>query len=384
MNGERRGLHLYLLTALDLVVAVVVLVVFWGPSLVKGDLPLAEAVLGWALAAVTGIAMVVRWRMPSLAAAVAVGASVAGVALGLSTDPFLGAAWALYPLAVERGFRRGWVRISLFLFVVALAVFASVPTKADPVISTFLLGLAVIACSWTLGSGTGERVEIAAKAAQEHAERMSAEQRLDAAREIHDVVANTLGTIGVEAAVAAHVDRSSDRELRASLAEIADSSRDALGQVRQLVTSLRAGDAAGVRVAPTLAQLDALFERARVAGVPITARIRDVDGLDQVEQMTVFRIIQEAVTNVVRHAPGSRCDVDVRRAGEWTIVTVDDDGPGLDPQAPNPGHGILGMRERAAFAGGVCAVGTRPGGGVRVRAELPFHRATDASEGDDD
>jgi signal transduction histidine kinase len=373
-ESERTELHRVALMALDIVAAVAVVLGFWVLQLLSTSPPPVEAGLGWVLAGLTGAAMVARWHWPILSTALVLFATTLGVVLGLSVDPLLGVAWTIYPLAIEHGFRRGWVRLSLFLLVIAIAVLASVPTRLDPTVSYLLLGLAVIACSWTLGSGTGERVEIAARAGQEQAERMAAEQRLGAAREVHDVVANTLGTIGVEAAVAAHVEASSDAELRAALDEIARSSRNALAQVRQLVASLRAGEAAGVGAAPTLAQLDALFDRARAAGLLVTARISDGEGLNEVEQMTVFRIIQEAVTNTVRHAPGSRCEVDVRRFGEWLMVTIDDDGPGMGSILPARGHGVLGMRERAAFAGGVCTVAARPEGGVRVRAELPFFR----------
>lgn len=376
----REGPHLVALTALDVVAAVVVVLIFWATRLLEAPLPPFEFVLGWVLAGLCAAAMMLRWRSPMVSTVVVLIATVAGVALELSADPLFGVAWTIYPLAVEHGFRRGWVRLSLFLFVIAFAVLASVPARLDPIASYLLLSLAVVACSWTLGSGTGERVEIAARAAQEHAERMAVERQLEAAREIHDVVANTLGTIGVEAAVAAHVERSSNAELRVSLNEIAAASRDALAQVRQVVASLRAGEGAALRAAPTLTELDALFDRARAAGTPVTARVSDCDGLNDVEQMTVFRIIQEALTNVVRHARGSRCAVDVRRAGDWLMITIDDDGPGMDSTVRPWGHGILGMKERAEFMGGTCTVVMRKQGGLRVRAELPFFRAAQSKE----
>jgi signal transduction histidine kinase len=376
----REGPHLVALTALDGVAAVVVVLIFWVTRLLEAPLPPFEFVLGWVLAGLCAAAMMLRWRSPMVATVVVLIATVAGVTLELSADPLFGVAWTIYPLAVEHGFRRGWVRLSLFLFVIAFAVLASVPTRLDPVASYLLLSLAVVACSWTLGSGTGERVEIAARAAQEHAERMAVERQLEAAREIHDVVANTLGTIGVEAAVAAHVERSSKAELRVSLNEIASASRDALAQVRQVVASLRAGEAAALRAAPTLAELDALFHRARAAGTPVTTQISGTEGLNDVEQMTVFRIIQEALTNVVRHAPGSPCYIDVRCAGDWLMITIDDDGPGMNSTTPPRGHGIVGMQERAEFMGGTCAVVARKQGGLRVRAELPFFRAAQLDE----
>ncbi len=252
---------------------------------------------------------------------------------------------------------------------------------------------------------------------QTEAQRAVAEERLRIARELHDVVAHAMSVVAVQSGVGAHVIDTDPAEAKRILENVKVTSREALDEMRRLLGVLRqqegdddpaadgaarssaVGSAAstdlptGPRPAlapvPGLDGVESLAQGVREAGVPVTVTITgtraDVPpGVD----LCAFRIVQEALTNVLKHAGPARAEVDVDyRPGSVTVV-VTDDGRGASADrspaiggAGGAGHGLLGMRERVAVFGGELTTGHRVGGGFRVAATLPFERASAGSAG---
>ncbi|WP_305787652.1 sensor histidine kinase [Symbioplanes lichenis] len=328
-------------TLLDTAVAVFVTAIFWLPAAHAAGSPLSGVIL----AVATGAAVVLHRRRPGLATLVAAAATGLGAVLGLCRDPMLATAWCLFTLALARP-----VRHPLPLLVVlatGLGVVAAVPTgDPDGLGRQALLSVVALTVAWLLGTAIGRQV-----AAAREAER--AQVHLALAREVHDVVGHALGVIGAEAGVTRALPDAGRDEMRDTLAEIESHARAALTEVQTLVRGLRAP-----------ARLDDLLSTARSAGLVLDARVR----LSQPLGPAACRIVQESLSNVVRHAPGAACRVDVRDKSGWVEIAVRDDGPGFAGEA---GFGLLGMRERAALAGGTVTWRNHPRGGFEVRARLP-------------
>ncbi|MEU7644091.1 sensor histidine kinase [Streptomyces huasconensis] len=228
-----------------------------------------------------------------------------------------------------------------------------------------------------------ERAERAERTREEEARRRVAEERLRIARDLHDVVAHHIALVNVQAGVAAHVMDKRPDQAKEALAHVRDASRSALGELRATVGLLRqTGDPeAPTEPAPGLHRLDELVETFRNAGLPVEVALGQV-GLDlpAAVDLAAFRIIQEALTNVQKHAGrDAKAEVSVVRVGPNVEVTVIDDGPGHgkagdgapEPDTDGGGHGLLGMRERVTALGGSCTAAPRYGGGFRVHAILP-------------
>lgn len=230
-----------------------------------------------------------------------------------------------------------------------------------------------------------ERAERAERTRDEEARRRVAEERLRIARDLHDVVAHHIALVNVQAGVAAHVMDKRPDQAKEALAHVRDASRSALNELRATVGLLRqSGDPeAPTEPAPGLGVLDELVDTFRHAGLPVEVIVQ-LDGTPQAGalpaavDLAAYRVIQEALTNVRKHAgPGAKAEVSVVRVGPSVEVTVLDDGgesadPAPEPTDPGGGHGLLGMRERTGALGGTCFAGPRFGGGYRVHAILPL------------
>jgi signal transduction histidine kinase len=211
------------------------------------------------------------------------------------------------------------------------------------------------------------------------AERRVEQERLRIAREMHDVLAHTIAAINVQAGLAGDViDEAPDRA-RASLRDIRRQSRDAIAELRGTVGVLREGGTAAPREpAPGLAELDRLVEKAAGAGVRVEVAVAGAARpLPGTVDLAAYRIAQESLTNVVRHAHASAATVTVRYDHEAVELEVQDNGGGNTNGANDTpgGHGLTGMRERAAALGGTLRVGAAPGGGFLVQATLPTRDA---------
>jgi signal transduction histidine kinase len=205
-----------------------------------------------------------------------------------------------------------------------------------------------------------------------------AEERTRIAREMHDVVAHGLSVVAIQADAAEAALARDPERAREPLRTIRSATAEALGEMRRLLGVLRAeGEPAELVPQPGLAQLPALLERARAAGVPAELEVVGTPralpgGLD----LSAYRIVQEALTNVGRHAPGAPAQVRLVWDPAALHVEVRDPGSGKPAAAPNgSGHGLVGLRERARLHGGSFAAGPAPGGGFAVTAVLPVEDA---------
>jgi signal transduction histidine kinase len=223
-----------------------------------------------------------------------------------------------------------------------------------------------------------ERAAQEARSRQEEARRRASEERLRIARELHDVVAHNISLINVQAGVALHLLDDQPEQARSALAAIKKASKEALGELRSVLDVLRQVDDEAPR-APTagLDDLDGLVARTAAAGVDVRVEVEGTrrrlpSGVD----LTAYRIVQEALTNVVRHAGAAAATVRLSFDDGQLTVQVDDDGRGATATVAGTGgggNGIPGMRERVAALGGQLEAGPRPEGGFRVRAHLPLN-----------
>lgn len=219
-----------------------------------------------------------------------------------------------------------------------------------------------------------ERAASFRQAAQERRRRQAGEERLRIAQELHDVVAHHMSLINVQAGVALHLADRRPEAVEPALRAIRDASREALTELRSLVEVLRDPDRpAPLSPVATLATLEEMVERAGHAGLELRKTVAGTERpLPAAVELAATRIVQEAVTNVVRHARARRAEVHLDYGDGVLGVRVEDDGRGGVVDADSlPGNGIRGMRERAAALGGTLEVGSSALGGARVEARLP-------------
>lgn len=246
-----------------------------------------------------------------------------------------------------------------------------------------IVGMLVAGRMWQLHLREAEqRAEEAERTRDEVALRKAVEERLRIARELHDSLTHSISVIQVQAGVAAHLARKRGEEVPAALAAIQEASADASRELRATLGVLRASDdsdCSGLR------QLDALIARAQAAGLPVTVTVGGTERqLTPDVDQAAYRIVQEALTNVTRHAGQTCTTVHLQYGPGLLTVQVDDDGAGNGGSggggapAPQPtsGMGLIGMRERVSALGGSLDAGPRAGGGFRVRAELPARAAS--------
>ncbi|UWP80568.1 sensor histidine kinase [Dactylosporangium fulvum] len=362
MSAVERNLEADLPRVVDIGAALVVVGMFWAlPTISAGGSQ--RGVIGACLALVTGVVMIARRRMPFGATVTAGVATLVGTVLGVCQDPMLATAWCLYPMAIERMSRTRLIAAVLVGLFAALALVSGVPEGAVRGRGQqFVVAVAALSVAWLLGMTVGKQL----RSAQE-AER--ARVQLAVARDVHDVVGHALGVIVAEAGVTLSLPDAREDELRATLAGVEGHARTALADVQSLVRSLRTDES---RAAPGTAELPTLFAATRAAGVRVDASV-GTGPIGEAVGTVVFRIVQEALSNVVRHAPGASCWVDVRREGDAVVVLIRDDGPAVPGGVvPGTGLGLDGMRERARSIGGTVRWDARPDGGFEVVARLPL------------
>ena len=338
-----------------------------------------------------------RWPRTALALVVAGGAAVA--ALSFSPDPPLAAGFVLYliPLRCARREARWLLAGSLLVTAAGDIAFGLVghggyrPGGTRAAAGLLLESGLLLAGAWMIGYlvrlqraySAGLREQAGQRAREELAEarRASSEERLRIARELHDVVAHSMSVIAVQAGVANYVAGTRPGEAARALSSIEETSRGALREMRALLGVLRnegtsgAGSGAGLIPAPGLADLKTLADRTGEAGVRVDLDIHgDRPPLPAGLDLAAYRVIQEAITNVIKHAATDRCRVAVGYADEFLDLEVTDNGTGAARSMPGPGtgHGITGMRERVGMYGGEFTATARPGGGFRVSARFPL------------
>ncbi len=338
-----------------------------------------------ALFLLVGFPLIVRRRAPLVPVVLLMTAiAVQSVATSDAAEgaPLLLAALASAYAVAAYGTRR----VALAGLLVAMAGFG-VQIAFDPLARTAeqlwaaVFFVLLVAAAWLVGlavRGRREASALQAQAAQaEQAHRVAiAAERVRIARELHDMIAHNVSVVVVQSVAAQGVLEDQPARAREPLAHIERSGRQALTELRRLLDVMRDQDEPDElrEPQPGLAQLGALVDGVRAAGLPVTLQ---VDGETPPDSAavgpSVYRIVQESLTNVLKHAGDARVSVRVSCGAAAIDVAVEDDGPGRSANgtAP-PGYGLAGMRERAALFGGTFTAGNRVGGGFEVRAHLPL------------
>lgn len=350
---------------------VLIVLAITAPILVRRRWPFAVG-----LATAAGITTFTVWYYAMPTAAVVILAAV------YSAGNYAVLSRSLVVLACHQG--------STIAYVVATA--ERNPSESGYDGASIMLNIVLLIGAWGAGRAVRNRrlymAELEDRArrlerAQEDGVRAAiAEERARIARELHDVVAHHVSVMTVQAAGARRaLDRDPGRSAEA-LRSIEDTGRAALSEMRRVVGVLRRpdgngrqGGAAELTPQPGLADLDSLAEHMRVAGLPVDVTIEGTPGPVPIGvDLTAYRVIQEALTNTIKHAGPSTANVHVQYLPSELHVKVSDDGHGMAAalDGRRPGHGLLGMRERVALYGGTLAVGPRRGGGFEVRAKIPY------------
>jgi signal transduction histidine kinase len=336
----------------------------------------------YALAVAAAGALVWRRRYPVQVMGVVFAVTLAYFALGYPGGPIWLPLIIAYFTAAVRGHR-------LAAAITAAAGFAVFPwldyllRNARPPSPIFLGALAawllLVLGAAEIVRGRRERAAETARIREQEQLRQASEERLRIARELHDAIGHHLSLINVQSGVALHLGEELPEQARSSFSAIKQASKEALSELRSVLSVLRQEDEPAPRSpTSTIARLDDLVSQAAAAGLAVRT---EIDGPPRPLPFSVdaaaYRIVQEALTNVTRHAGPATAVVRVCYAERDLAVQVDDDGSGPppDPHSGN-GKGIIGMRERAAALGGELQAGPRPGGGFRVRARLPLDGAS--------
>lgn len=339
--------------------------------------------LGLAAAAV----LTARRRAPAVTLALSGGLAVVLFHLDRSAGAaaVFAPAVALYSLALTGGRVRQLVAglVAVAVVVVAETVFVHRPAGIHQTLAHVALVAVPLLAAEALRNRRSyvallhERLEVAERTREEEAERRVEQERLRIARDLHDVVAHTLTTINVQASVAAHLLDRDPGHARAALATITDASHDALDELRAVVGVLRERDDRTVprEPAPTLDGVAMLVERTRAGGQPVSL---DITGqrparLSDAVELAAFRIVQESLTNIARHARGAPAHVGVAYKQDRLLVTIKNPATPVGNGTGGVGVGIIGMKERAATVGGTLDA-ARSRDGFLVAAELPYRR----------
>ena len=339
-----------------------------------GQRPTVSSVL---LALAASLPLLVRRRWPFAVLATVIFTAVLGMRFELQLVV------ALYTIGAYRSSKATIAATAAAVVAIALTYALPWGSRGDPTNVIAIVLLSVI------GAGTGryignKRTSITtlkgqtARLARERellAERAVAEERTRIAQELHDVIAHNVSLIVVQAQAlgATH----GDERVTAATDAIADLGRRTMAEMHRTLRLLRASDdAPQLAPQPGLADLDALLERSRAAGLPVELAVEGAPRrLAQSVDLSAFRIVQEALTNVVKHAGRARTAVTIAYGPEALQLTILDSGDGDQRNgqrwAPG-GHGLIGMRERTALFGGTLTAGPRPGDGFEVHASLPY------------
>jgi signal transduction histidine kinase len=353
--------------------------------------------LGWALLVVTALALVVRRRAPMTGMLVVIAAVAPYHALdNLHLAVVPASLVGVYSLAVAGPPLRTYLTVASVIGIMA-AVMSATPLEhaAGDMLRSggWVLAVALIGEAARIHrkyvAAIVERADRAERTREEEAARRVAEERLRIARDLHDLLAHSITLIGVQTSVAAHVlladpDRLDRKAVSEALDGIAGTCRDARAELRATLDVLRTPDGHGSDDAdgplPGLPSLPDLMAAARGAGLSVSLDVPAEPGavVPAAVGAAAYRIVQEALTNVVKHARATRVDVRVGRTDDALHVSVTDDGTNDasqdssgDGAAAAPGYGLVGMRERVRSVGGTLRTGPHPGGGYAVSAVLP-------------
>ena len=365
--------------------AALIAVAAWGaPRLIGSEAIAGPAWLLVLLPLLVGAPLVLRRRAP-LAMWLTIWTGITLLCL-LAHNSLRGLAFtfvlltAAYSLGAHASFRRavaGLLLIVPVVFVIGskaeLGLAVGKGAGGEAGVALALLQLVAFWLAGVLVHARRQAASLAARSAelQRQAEQAAAAERTRIARELHDIVAHHLSVIVLQAAGA----RAAGKPAGPSLEKIENSARQALAETRRLLGVLRDPDEdAGLAPQPGISELDELAASVRAAGLPVHLAIDgDPAALPAAVDVSVYRIVQEALTNVLKHAGPARAEVTIGCTADTVTVEVTDNGSAEPGRKAQPGgHGLAGMRERAAVFGGELAAGPRPGGGFAVHARLPL------------
>lgn len=269
--------------------------------------------------------------------------------------------------------------MALAMPIVALGFTAGLGAR-DLGRSALLQSLVIFVVVWVLGRLTRSRREALlalVEATEQRAALAQVEERLKIARELHDVLAHSIGVISVQATVGEHLSMSDPAAARASLHTIGELSRTSMREIRQMLALLRdtgsAHDTTSYAPAPGLGELDDLLATYRTAGLEVSmATTGEARPVSESAGLCGYRIVQEALTNTLRHSEATTAEVRLAYAAEEWEISVSDHGEAREQQVVGFGHGLVGMRERTALLGGRLEAGPVPSGGYLVRATIPY------------
>ncbi len=337
----------------------------------------------YVLAAACFLPLALRRRLPWVAFGLT---GTAAVAYGLQPAPptftFLGPMIALFTLAATAP-RRMTGLVALLVGGVVIAV-PIIPFSANLIWARDLVtAFALLAASALFGEAersrrayvaeVEQRAREAERTREEEALRRVGEERIHIAREVHDTVAHSLTIVAVQAAAAEALLDEDPARARDSIGHVRQTAKDALADLRSVLAVLRAAESE-VPLAPTanLSELDELIASARRAGLEVdVATTGDLSAVPAPVAVSVYRVVQESLTNVVRHAHATHVSVNATAGPRQLVLEIRDNGNGPDPTCKE-GHGIRGMRERVAALGGQLHTGPGSLGGFTVRAEIPL------------
>lgn len=331
----------------------------------------------WVLLVVGPVALVARRRHPVLVLWVTFATTFAPSGTGLTHVSFLVA----FFVAATSGQRYlAWLALALtYVWTIWLAPLAggyTVPANDALGLAGWLLAVAIAAEATRI---RGERAAVTRASRQLDQRRQQSDERLRIARDLHDVIGHNISLINVQASMGLDLMDSQPEQARAALSAIKSASKEALEELRTMLTPLRGDDDVAPRSpAPGLDRLPELIEVTRAAGLAVEVEITGTARpLPAAVQLAAYRIIQESLTNVARHAGRVPVTVRVSYDDADVHVEIDDNGPAPSPGASaiGTGSGITGMRERATALGGDLSAGFRRGGGFRVSARLPVRSA---------
>jgi len=340
--------------------------------------------LDWVLLVVGPLSLLAWRRHPVLVLAVTFAATFSPSNSGLTHLSFI-VAFFLALAAGKRSVALPALALN-YAWIIWLAPLADdypVPPANDALLlAGWLLAVAIAAEATRI---RGERAAATRAGRQIDQRRQRSEERLRIAREVHDVIGHNISLINVQASMGLDLMDSQPEQARAALSAIKSVSKEALEELRTMLTTLRQDDDVAPRSpAPGLDRLPELIELTRAAGLTVEVEVTGKPPrLPAAVHLAAYRIVQESLTNVTRHAGRARVTVRVIYGDAEVGLEIDDDGtasPGGDPangnRATGTGSGITGMRERAAALGGDLSAGFRPGGGFRVSARLPVRPAS--------
>lgn len=322
------------------------------------------------------LALIGARRWPGPVVVVVAAAASADFVLGDSTlgPPYVALAFAIVGAIVRNARLWAWISVGV-LWATTLAAGIILELNWNPSrVAVVTLGILIV---FGVGEAVRTRREVFDEYRRSFAQRKQTEvqaERVRIARELHDVLAHSLSQINVQASVGLHLMDKQPEKASEALASIKETSKTALDEVRSVLGVLRAEDGqdpgAPLVPEPDLSRLPGLAASVTSQGVAVTID-GELGNPPKAVQLAIYRIVQESLTNVVRHARATRASVVLTNDGDTVVVSISDDGVGLGDQPSEGGRGMLGMRERAELLGGTLDVDTGSLGGVTVTARIP-------------